>query len=321
VKAVRVRQFGDPEVLRLEEVPDLVPALGQVLIRIHAVGVNPVETYIRSGRYTALPVLPYTPGTDAAGIVEAIGPDVTTVYPADRVYTAGSITGTYAEMCLCDLAQVHPLPDQVSFLQGAAINIPYATAYRALFHRAKAQSGETVLIHGASGGVGIAAIQWARTASLTIIATAGSEPGRQLLRDQGVHQVLDHPNPGHSQQILDLTGGQGVDLILEMFANVHLGHDLDMLARFGRVVVVGSRGPVEINPRATMARDAAILGMTLLNASPTELAEIHAAIAAGLANGSLNPIVGRQLSLADAPRSHHEIIESKAFGKIILIPN
>lgn len=321
MKAIRVRQFGDPEVLRLEDQPDPIPAAGQILVRIHAVGVNPVESYIRSGRYAALPTLPYTPGTDAAGIVEAVGPEVTTIRPADRVYTAGSITGTYAEMCLCDPAQVHSLPNHLSFPQGAAINVPYATAYRALFHRAKARSGETVLIHGASGGVGIAAVQWARVAGLSVIATAGSEPGRQLLRDQGAHQVLDHHDPQHFQQILDLTDGRGVDLILEMLANVNLGHDLDVLARFGRVVVVGSRGSVEINPRATMARDAAILGMTLLNASPSELTEIHAAIAAGLTNGSLNPIIGRQLPLADAPRSHHEVIEVKAFGKIVLLPS
>src|SRR2546425_5704563 len=133
MKAIRVHQFGAPEVMRLEGVPSLKPGPGQVLVRIHAAGVNPVETYIRSGTYARKPALPYTPGTDAAGIVESVGEGVTRVDIGDRVYTAGALTGTYAEQALCLESQVHPLPKHVSFAQGAAIGIPYATAYRALF--------------------------------------------------------------------------------------------------------------------------------------------------------------------------------------------
>src|SRR5437773_1389936 len=183
MKAIRVTQFGGPEVLKLETVPDPKPAKGQVLVRVHAAGVNPVDTYIRSGSYTNLS-LPYTPGKDAAGIIEAKG-DATDQFPlGDRVYTSGSITGTYAELTLCDAADVHPLPKQISFAQGAALGVPYATAYRALFHRAEARAGETVLIHGASGGVGLAAVQFARSAGLTVIGTAGSDGGSKLVTEQ-----------------------------------------------------------------------------------------------------------------------------------------
>jgi len=163
----------DPEVLRLEEVPTPRPGNGQVLVRMHAIGVNPVDTYIRSGSYPQKPALPYTPGNDGAGVVDQIGKDVTRFKSGDRVYIARSISGTYAEFALCDESQVHPLPPNVSFAQGAAMGTPYATAYRGLFQRAQAKPGEAVLIHGASGGVGTATVQLARARGLRVFGTAG----------------------------------------------------------------------------------------------------------------------------------------------------
>src|SRR2546429_4365094 len=146
MKAIRVHEFGGPEVLRVEEVPTPEPGPGEVLVRMHAIGVNPVETYIRAGTYAYKPALPYAPGDDGAGVVEQVGPDVNQFKPGDRVYTAGSLSGTYAEFALCRAEQVHPLPANVSFAQGAAMGTPYATAYRGLFQRAKAKPGETLLV-------------------------------------------------------------------------------------------------------------------------------------------------------------------------------
>ena len=148
----------------------------------------------------------------------------------------------------------------------------YGTAYRALFQRARAVAGETVLVHGASGGVGVAAVQIARASGLTVIGTAGSEKGRELVAEQGAHHVVDHRAPKYLEQILGLTDGRGVDVILEMLANVNLGKDLGLLAERGRVVVIGSRGTVEIDPRATMGRDASILGMVLAKTPEPEMA-------------------------------------------------
>ena len=233
---------------------------------------------------------------------------------------AGSLTGTYSELALCAEPQCHPLPEQVTFAQGAGVNTPFATAYRALFQRAKALPGETVLVHGASGGVGTAAVQLARAAGLHIVGTAGTEEGRRLVFKQGAHEVLDHHAPDYLAQLGGLTGGRGVDVILEMLANVNLDRDLGALALGGRVVVIGSRGTVEINPRQAMTRDAAILGMTLFNASPQELQSIHAALGAGLAAGTLRPVVGRELPLAEAARAHEEVLQPGSYGKIVLIP-
>jgi len=320
MKAIRVKQFGGPEVLKLEEVPDLKPGAGQVVIKVRAVGVNPVDTYMRSGVYPRKPALPYTPGTDAAGAVESVGSGVTGLRPSDRVYTATTLSGAYAEQALCDPALVFPLPAHVSFAQGAAIHVPYATAFRALCHRAQAQGGETALIHGASGGVGVAAVQLARAAGLHVVGTAGSDRGKQLVTSEGAHQVLDHSAANHFEQALAATGGRGYDVIVEMLANVNLGRDLGILAPKGRVVVVGNRGTVEINARDIMTRDGSILAMSLWNATPQELASIHAALVAGLENRSLRPIIGQEIPLAEAARAHVAVMESGAYGKMVLIP-
>lgn len=320
MKAIRVHLFGGPEVMRLEDVPDPKPSAGQVVARIGAAGVNPVETYVRAGAYARLPSLPYTPGSDAGGTIESVGPNVSRFKPGDRVYVGGSLTGTYAELALCDERTVYPLPSNASFAQGAAMHVPYATAFRALFNRAQARGGETVLIHGASGGVGVAAVQLARAAGLYVVGTASSGRGKKLVADEGAHKVLDHSSPSHFDEALAATGSRGYDLIIEMLSNVNLGRDLPLLAPKGRVVAVGSRGPVEINPRDTMSRDASILGMSLMNASAEELAGIHAALTTGLENKTLRPVIGQEIPLAEAPRAHQAVMEAGAYGKIVLMP-
>jgi NADPH2:quinone reductase len=215
---------------------------------------------------------------------------------------------------------VHPLPANVSFAQGAAIGTPYATAYRGLFQRADAKPGETVLVHGASGGVGTAAVQLARARGLRVFGTAGSDEGRKLAREQGAHEVFDHRAPDHFVQIMNATGGRGVDVIVELLANVNLGNDLTILANGGRVAIIGSRGRVEINPRDAMQRDVDLRGMALPNTPPADLASIHAALVAGLESGTLRPVIGKEFPLAEAAQAHRAVMEPGAMGKIVLLP-
>lgn len=315
MKAIRVHENGGPEVLQLEELAEPRPAEGQVLVDVRAAGVNPVDTYIRGGVQGYSAPLPWTPGFDAAGVVAEVGPRVQDVAPGDRVYCLRTLTGSYAEKALCDASFVFPLPEPIGFAQGASVPTPYGTAYRALFHRGGARAGETVLVHGASGGVGLAAVQLARAAGLKVLGTAGSDAGRRLVAAEGAHHVLGHDD---LEQAVELAGG-GLDLILEMLANVHLGHDLGALAPRGRVVVVGSRGTVEINPRDTMGRDADIRGMALFNASPAELRSLHAAVVAGLENGTLRPVVGRELPLAEAAAAHEAVMAPGKLGNVVLV--
>ncbi|HEX9078359.1 MAG TPA: NADPH:quinone reductase [Desulfuromonadaceae bacterium] len=320
MKAIRVNEFGPPEVMRLEEVPDPSPGAGQVVVKVAAAGVNPVDTYIRSGVYRPDLKLPYTPGQDGAGVIAAVGPDVSHRKVGERVYVARSISGTYAEQVVCKEFQTYPLPEGISFDQGAAIGVPYGAAFRALFQRAHALPGETVLVHGASGGVGIAAVQLARAAGLTVIGTAGYKEGMALVEAQGAHHVLNHHSPGYLDRLSELTCGKGVDIILEMLANVNLDKDLGAVATGGRIVVIGSRGRIEIDPRGAMGKEASILGMTMFNASEKELASMHAAFAAGLANATLRPVVSREIPLTEAATAHHAVIEASTLGKIVLVP-
>ena len=325
MKAIRVHEFGGPDVMRLEDVPDPQPGPGQVRVRIRASGVNPVDAYIRSGAYARKPSLPYTPGSDGAGEIEIVGADAGDFTPGDRVYIAGygnmpGGAGTHAERAICAPSQLYRLPARASFAQGAALGVPYATAYRALFQRARATPGETVFVHGATGGVGIAAVELAHARGITVIGSGGSDAGLAVVREHGADVTVNHRAPDYMDDVLRATGGRGVDVIIEMAAHVNLDRDLTVLARHGRVVVVGSRGPVEINPRNAMGRDAAILGMTLFNATDRDLVEIHAALIAGLESGALSPAIGREFPLAEAARAHEAVMEAGggALGKIVL---
>jgi NADPH2:quinone reductase len=320
MKAIRVSEYGGPAVLKLEEIPTPQPGPNQVLVRNRAVGVNPVDTYLRTNTDNRGPKLPYTPGSDAAGVVEAVGAGVTGVKTGDRVYVGGTATGAYAELSLCDQVQVHPLPGNVTFAQGAAMNVPYATAYHALINRARGEAGETVLVHGASGGVGIAAVQLARARGLTVIGTAGTDRGRRLVLEQGAHHVLDHTAAGYLDEVLRLTGARGADVILEMLANANLQKDLGVIAMRGRIAVIGNRGNAEINARLVMNKDAAILGVALFHATPAQLAGIHAALVEGLRNGSVRPVIAQELPLAQAPRAHEAVMEPGHHGKVVMIP-
>ena len=324
MKAILAREFGGPDVLKLEEVPDPTAGAGQVKVRIHAVGVNPYDTYMRAGGYAITPDLPYTPGADAAGVIDQVGGEAGAWQVGDRVYISGTAIGkahgAYAELAVCEAAQVHRLPARITFAQGAGIFVPYVTAWRALFGRANARAGDTVLIHGASGGVGIAATQFAVAAGLTVIGTAGTDEGLAVVTKQGARHAITHRSDGYLDQITSATGGRGPDVILEMLANVNLDHDLTIVAPGGRIVVIGNRGRVEIDARKIMGKDCAVYGLALWGIPPDEIRRAHQAIIAGLESGALNPVVGKEMPLADAAKAHVAVMEPGAHGKIVLIP-
>lgn len=324
MQAIVVRQFGGPAVLRLEEAPELRPGPGEVRVRIRAAGVNPYDTYMRSGGYAVKPPLPYTPGADAAGEVDEVGSGVTGLAVGDRVYIGGTVTadayGAYAAMALCRPDQVHPMPSHLDFAQAAGINVAWVTAWHALFVRGQARAGDTLLVHGASGGVGQALVQLGRAAGLTVIGSAGSEEGMAFVVAQGAHHAVNHADAGHLDQVTALSGGRGPDVIIEMLANVNLDHDLGIVARGGRVVVIGSRGRIEIDPRRIMTADAIVTGMIFWNLSGDDLARAHRALFAQFDSGACAPMTGVSLPLADAARAHELVMLPGARGKIVLIP-
>ena len=319
MKAIIVSQFGGPDVLQLGERARPEAGSGEVLVRLDAVGINPVETYIRSGTYNVKPSLPYTPGTDGAGVIEAVGKKIDRFKKGDRVYTSGSLTGTYAEFALCVEADVHPLPAGLSFAQGAGLGVPYGAAYRALIQRGGAKAGETVLVHGASGSVGTAALQIARFHGLRVLGTAGSEKGLARVAEEGA-EAFNHHTEEYLERIRKAAGEQGINLILEMLANVNLEKDLELIADHGRIVVIGTRGTIEIDPRRALMRESDIRGMSLPHASSVEKKSLYAGIDAGLASGVLRPVVGRSFRLSEAAEAHRTVIEGGSGGKIVLTP-
>lgn len=319
--AIVVSEFGGPEVLKLAtDVPTPTPGAGQVLIDVKAAGVNPADTYVRNGAYALLPELPYTPGADAAGTIAAVGEGVTQHKVGDRVYVNGVVSGSYATRTIAEAKRVQPLPDSVSFAQGVAAAGPTATAFRALFQRGRVRAGDTVLVMGASGGVGLAAVQLARAAGAIVIGTASTEEGRALVKRYAA-AAFDHSDPPALMEgVMKFTDGAGVDHILENLANVNLGRDLKTLAHGGTVIVVGSRGDVQITPRDLMSREASVVGVMIWKASERDWKEIYAAVNAALRSGTLVPVVGQEFPLADASAAHVEVIEHAkgSLGKIVL---
>ncbi|XP_035582163.1 quinone oxidoreductase-like [Zalophus californianus] len=321
MRVIRVFEFGGPEVLKLQsDIAVPIPKDHQVLIKVHACGVNPVETYIRSGTYSRKPLLPYTPGSDVAGVIEAVGDNVFTFKKGDRVFTTSTISGGYAEYALAADHSVYTLPEKPDFEQGAAFGILYFTAYRALLHSARVKAGESVLVHGASGGVGLAACQIARAYVLKVLGTAGTEEGQNIVLQNGAHEVFNHRELNYIDKIKKSIGEKRIDVIIEMLANVNLSNDLNLLSYGGRVIVVGSRGPIEINPRDIMAKESSIIGVVLYSSTKEEFRQFAAALQAGMEIGWLRPVIGSQYSLEKVAQAHENIIHnSGARRKMILL--
>jgi len=323
MKAIQIEKFGGPEVLRCAEVDEPIPGPNEVRVRLFAAGVNPNETYIRTGTYSFfIPDLPYTPGFDGAGVVDEIGEGVTHLKAGDRVWVAALLakrnTGTYAQKVVCDANAVHRLPESISYEKGASLGIPALTAYRALFQRARVKPGETVLIHGASGGVGLLAVQMAKGLGAKVIGTASTEEGKSLAKASGAAHVLDHITEASMDKIMSLTQERGPDVIIESLANANLETDLKIIAPHGRIVILGNRGSIEINPRLAMMKESDILGLALWHALPGEYEESLHALEAFLQSGILHPEIGEVFALEDAEKAHEQIINNKARGKIVL---
>lgn len=320
MKAIQVREFGEPEVMHIHDLDIPQPGDEDVLIEVKAIGVNPVDTYIRAGNYPVLPELPYTPGKDISGRVVKVGAGVKKWKENDRVYSAGTRSGAYAQYSVCHQSQIFSLPENMSFNQGAAVGIPGAAAWRALFTRARAIQGDRLLIHGASGSVGMIAIQLAVAAGLEVHGTAGTDEGLAKIQKAGASKIYNHRRSDYLQSIKEDIGTQGYNIILEMLANVNLVNDLALLGICGRVVIIGSRGEITIDPRATMAKETEILGMSLFNSSEEQMNEAQVGLYQQMTAGRLVPEIAMELPLSEAPKSHLRILESGNCGKIILNP-
>ncbi|KAL6731599.1 hypothetical protein Aduo_002445 [Ancylostoma duodenale] len=318
MRAAIVEHFGGPETINIvSDLPKPIIETGkQILVRVAAAGVNPVDTYIREGQYAVLPTLPYTPGRDGAGIVEEVGEDVSHVKAGDRVYFLANHTGSAAEYCLTD--KVFPLPFDVTFQEGACLGIPYMTAHRALFLFGHLKKGQRVLIHGASGGVGLAAVQMAASFGAVVVGTAGTKEGIELVKKNGARDVFNHRIHGYSAEMKKIYL-DGFDLILEMAAHLNLAIDLNLLSRNGKVAVVGSRGEVTVNPRALMTKENSVYGVTLANSTEEDFATASSFIQNFLGSSHFRPVIHRIYPLCEIAAAHGDIMAGNGTkGKLIV---
>lgn len=322
MQAIQIRNFGTAENLQVAQVvlPEILST--QVQVKVYAAGVNPSDVYTSTGTYAIKPALPYTPGLDGAGVIELVGADVSHVKVGDRVFIAslpsGITSGTFAEQMVCDAVFVYPLPEHINFEQGAALGIPALTAYRAVVQKAKLTEGQTIFIHGASGAVGLQAIQIAKAIGATVIGTASRGEGKALVKEAGADFVFDHLTEENMNEVLAVTNGKGPDVVLEFLANVNLQTDLQLVAKYGVIVVVGNRGDVTINPRIIMQKECDVRGMVLFNATSEEHQALIKGVAALLESKQLQPVVGYTYPLEHAGIAFDAVMEGKHNGKVVV---
>ena len=245
VKAVRIHQYGGPEVLVYEDVPIPEPGSAQVLVRVEAASVNPVDVAVREDRFPTPKKPPKTLGSDGSGIVETVGGDVTTVRAGDRVFFSGlgvGSEGSYADYALIAETQAVRMPATLSFVDAAALGMAFPAAYYGLIRRGKVQAGETVLVQGAAGGVGSASVQLAKALGARVIATIAGLAQADLVRGLGADETIDYLREDVVARTLALTDGKGADLVHELVISVNLPIDVRLVAKGGRIVCTG-QGP------------------------------------------------------------------------------
>lgn len=320
MKAIEVSEFGDSSVLKYKEVEEPVLKDDELYVSLRAAAVNPVETYVRQGTYAQLPSLPYIPGKDGAGIVKSVGANVKTFKPGDRVFLtvdSNAQSGTYAQGISCKETEVTFLSENMSYNEGAALGSSGLTALYALKQKADIKSGDLLLIHGASGGVGTLMLQFAKLYGAKVIATAGSEEGLQVLRDLGADYVFNHHKDGYIDEIKNY----GIDVIIEMLANVNLQNDLEVIGKQGKIVIVGNRGEITINPRLLMMKEATVTGLLLSNITADEVEENTKLLLSGLENG-VKPVIDKVFPLNEADKAQDYIMDNRgSLGKVILSIN
>jgi NADPH:quinone reductase and related Zn-dependent oxidoreductases len=234
-------------------------------------------------------------------------------------FSAERNTGTYAEKVVTDAKNVFRLPDNISFKEGAALGIPVFTAYKAIFLKANVRAGETVLVHGASGSVGSMAVQMAKAIGATVIGTSSTEEGRQTILDLGADHAMDHISEDNKEELLNITNEQGPDVIIEMLANANLETDMQVIVKYGRIIIVGSRDTIEVNPRNLMTSEAIVTGMTFTYPTQKEMKEMQYGVNALLEIGAIRSLIGNEFTLDEPVEAHKSLMESSGNGRTIFV--
>jgi NADPH:quinone reductase len=323
MKAIVFSQTGGPEVLTLSDVPKPEVRPGMVLIKVHAIGVNFADTRFRQGTYVVKPKLPDTPGMEAAGVIEAVGDGVTDLRVGQRV--AAFTVKSYAEYCQAPAPMVIPLPDSVSFTDGAAFPIQVMTAYHMLHTAESTGPGKTVLVHSAAGGVGIVAVQLAKVAGARVFGTVSSDAKKQLVKDHGADAVINYTTEKFADEVLKLTEGRGVDLILDAVGKPTFEEGLRCLGTLGHLILYGrAGGPTDpLNIATLSAKSQKVSGFmvpTITRNFPEKTRESAGRCFALMREGKLKLHIGKTFPLAQAADAHRLLESRQSTGKLVLLP-
>ncbi len=323
MKAILCREYGPPEQLEFADVAPLTPGKSQVVIDMRACGVNFPDTLIIEGKYQFKPPMPFTPGNDVAGIVKAVGEDAGDIQVGSRV-VAFAGTGGFAEEVVCDVAMLAPIPNNVDFVTAAACGMTYSTSYHALKDRAQIKAGETLLVLGAAGGVGLAAVDLAKVMGARVIAAASTDEKLALCRAAGAGATINYAAEDLRERIKDLTGGSGVDVVYDPVGSHYAEPALRGMAWNGRYLVVGFAGGEipRIPLNLPLLKGCAIVGVfwgNFIAREPERHRENQRQLHAWLADGTIQPYVSTTYPLAEAAQALRAIMDRRAAGKIVIV--
>ena len=324
MKAIQCTEWGGPDRLRLADLPRPEPGAGEVRIRVAAAGVNFPDALIVQKKYQVQPALPFVPGTEVAGTIDAVGEGVARLQSGDRVVAFVGLGG-FAEFVCAAQTQVAPLPPNVDMAVAAGFTLTYATSQHALVERGQLRSGETLLVLGAGGGVGLAAVELGKLAGARVIAAASSGDKLGAARHLGADDLVDYASTDLREAVKAITGGRGVDVVYDPVGGPHTAAALRSLAWRGRLLVIGFAGGEipQIPANLLLLRELSAVGVywgEFAKRDPAGNGRLLRQLFAWLAEGRLRPLVSRQFSLAETPLALNELLHRRVVGKLLIRP-
>jgi NADPH2:quinone reductase len=324
MRAIVVDRWMDPSELTAREAPDPRLTPDGVLIEVRAAGCNFFDTLIVQGKYQVKPELPFIPGGELAGVVRAVGDRVSGIRVGDRVLASGN-TGGFAELAVAPARTVHVLPDSMSFDEGAALPVIYPTSYAGLVYRGDLRAGETLLVHAAAGGVGVAAVQIGRALGARVIATAGGREKCAIALREGAHEAIDYRSEDFVARVQELTGGRGADVIYDSVGGEITDQSLKCIAWNGRLVIIGFAGGEipAIEANRILLKNIAVTGLhwsAYVDRDPGAVADCFAALFRMHARGQIAPVIYRRYKLDELPIALAALANRETHGKVIVEP-
>ncbi|MEP4379584.1 MAG: quinone oxidoreductase [Alphaproteobacteria bacterium] len=323
VKAIRIHEFGEADVLKWEDIEVGDPGPGQLRLRHTVIGFNFLDIMVRKGLYPVLPELPSVLGTEAAAVIEAVGAGVDDFSVGQRVVYASTYPGSYAEARLIDAAQVVALPDNVSDEDAAASLLKGMTAEYLIHRTYPAQAGETALVHAAAGGVGLFLCQWLASKGVTVIGTVGSDAKKETILENGAKHAVNYKTENFTEVAREVTGGEGVHVVYDSVGKDHYQGSIDALRPRGYMVNFGNAsGPVppidavELNVKGSLFFTKASMRFYQLNRQ--ELDDSAATLFAAIAAGDIKPVIGQTYALQDAAQAQTDVWDGKTTGSTLL---